>query len=437
MKLNSIFIKFIVLLTSSLCFSSFALSQGQEETLLNTKPVVESIDGAKTLLLLNGSKKREISAGAEIETGERIKTGSTTSATIRYPDGSKIVVATQSEYKVEEKTEGIQWNQLKAGSVRGIITKTTIPASTKPRFIIRNKAAVLGVRGTDFIMGLSQGGMSSQVHTLEGSVEVAKDEISLLSSNGTVVNEGNFVEVSPKTGVSIPQSFDKAEFLKSFNSQHSAPKSIGTETTEPITEAPSNGGPSAEFSAESTPPPPSGMPAPTKFKLPELNSAKIKDEEVKPEVKPPQAPPPKDEKGQLTLLSFQTGVFYSQMLDNSKVTGLMALWTPRFVLPFLPFLSIHGSFGGNYARSDSYSGNFVIMEYELFATVSLLDLFFIEGGMGEQIWRGHETFNAGLATVNLGLLTHIGIIDRIFFGYQVINYLPIFNQYKVGIQFGF
>ncbi len=395
------------------------------------KVILESLQGSETLWVSKAQSQREIRPGSEIKVGEKIKTGPHFSAVIRYSDGSQIILTPHSDFTLEEQTHETQWNRLRAGKVRGIITKTKIPSSSKPKFMIRNKAAVLGVRGTDFVMSITPGAQGTQIHTLEGSVEVAQNEVALFNGKGTLVPEGQTVESTPK-GISQPHSFDQNQFLESFNNTltHSSETTDSRSLTEARVDVPmATRFTKSEIASEE----PTSLPAAKNFPAPEQkepDTPEIKKNESNPNFK-------EEDQKRFYLLSFQTGFFYTHLPDETIIRAGTGLWTPRLVLPLLPFFSIHGSFGGHIAPNGSLNNHFLILEYQLFLTLSLFNSAFIEGGLGEQIWKGDQKYDGGLATLNAGLLVHLDFIDRIFVGYQTPNFNPMMNQFKAGIEIHF
>lgn len=433
--------------TSDLFYPSLNLVfASQDETKSNPgegiqMPVIEKIDGSKTIILSKNGKTRKGIVGTVIGYGEKVKTNEKCTATVLYPNGSKVVIATDSEFTIEEQVEGVQWNKLQKGMVRGLIKKSPVPLPdpSKPRFLIRTKAAVLGVRGTEFIMGMNPTTGSAEIHTLEGTVDVAKDPVSLLSGKGTPIHEGQFIH-GDITGLSTPDSFDKAKFLDSVGQNFSASPLKGN-SRGPSSSGSSSASSSSSSSGSATSDPKSGSgdssPAgsggtpPPKIQLPQKN----------PEPTPSSSPtnPPsdhqnksEDEPSRFKLIAFQAGFFFSELPSGDVVRALTAAWTPTLPVPFISFLSIRGNFGGDFALQGSLNSNFLVYEFQVFLTASLFNFAYVEGGMGEQIWKGSYTYDAGLTTINVGIQTK-GLIDRIFIGMQRLNTYPIFNEYKAGI----
>jgi hypothetical protein len=87
---------------------------------------------------------------------------------------------------------------------------------------VRTKAAVMGVRGTDFVYSTAADSAKAEVRTLQGAVEVAKTDDILLSGQGKIVQANQMVSASDGN-ISTPKDFDREEFTKTL--QQSQPES--------------------------------------------------------------------------------------------------------------------------------------------------------------------------------------------------------------------
>jgi hypothetical protein len=66
------------------------------------KPLIESIEGDKVVVVKTPQGNRVGMRGTEINFGDRIKTGPFASAKILYPDGSKLLIGKATEMAVLE-----------------------------------------------------------------------------------------------------------------------------------------------------------------------------------------------------------------------------------------------------------------------------------------------------------------------------------------------
>lgn len=407
-------------------------------------PVLESIENGSSVKLEQqkgeneNRESREAKAGDPINKNDKLVTAEAT-ATIRYPDGSKVTVTPQSEFIVESKTQTTQWNKLVRGSVRGLITKTPEGSSTKPKFIIRTKTAVLGVRGTDFVMALDAAQGTAEVHTLEGSVEVARNEASLLTGKGTVVSDGQFVQAA-KTGITSPGSFDKKVFLESFKKGPPYPHAGSAASSTAGSGAGSGGtaagaGASAPSVAEAMPGetitlPSTSTSARSAFNTPTAEGPTMQEVQIsenKNETRP---------KG-YQLLAFQMGMFFTQLSNSTVIRALSLAWTPSIEIPVIPYLSARGQIGMAFAQQGDLSKNFFLTELQLYLRLTPLHLFFVEAGIGPQTWKSGPGYSALLKSVNVGLKLNLKVLDSVFMGVHFLGVSPELVEYRVGLGLSF
>jgi hypothetical protein len=403
-----------------------------------------SIEGASFLTVQASEISRKVKAGSPLGVGDKIATLEQTAAVIEYVDGSTVTVGPNSEFQLEDQIDGTQWNRLRKGNVRGLITKPPIPIS-KAKFLIRTRAAILGVRGTDFVMALDPVTNAAQVHTLEGSVEVALNEEVLLRGGGTVVGDGKFIDA--RSGkIEFPESFNKEEFLKSYDSampSANGMKGIGQDgpaqgkLTARVTSSvnPLSGetwtGSEALGPGFSEPRPPSGEEVEPPLKLLPPLSEKLNNED-----KPPGVEKPKvlEEPSRFRLLSFRLGAFFSVLPDGTLIRAAHAAWSPTLPVPGISFLTIRGNLGFSFARDGTLASGLLIKEYQVFLNLRLLNLLFVEAGIGEQIWRPGFNLEGQLRSVGAGLLLPSDMLKCIYVSYQYLEGVTHFNQFKAGIE---
>lgn len=412
----------ILLISLFFCLLWTALANAEDLTA--SRPVLESISGSllPTITLNRDFIPPQI--GMELPDGSRIRTGKDVSATLLYPDGSRVVLFQNTDFIVEGDIEGTQWNKLNQGKTRGIIKKINLPASTKPRFLIRSKTAVLGVRGTEFLMEVDRSKNSAQISTLEGTVDVARSEMSLMNGQGVQLTEGRMIE-SSGTGFSETRPIEKnqLEALPAAGEGEPIVEKLGQPVVEP------------------TPSPPpllvNPQPAPPRIQnQANRRIAQVENEEKKGE-SPTIVTTQEEKPSRFRLLAFQTGLFYAKLPDSSVIRAIQVAWTPIIPVPLLYFLTIRGQIGGSFAQQGSLNQHFFIKEFQIFLTASLFDFAFAEVGVGEQIWQSPKLYDAGLKTANVGLLMNRSWLNRIYVGYQVLNTTPKLDQYRAGIGISF
>lgn len=183
---------------------------------------VGSIDGADSVEVIQDGKSHELKKGTALKAGDEVRVPAKVATTLRMKDGSFLLLGQSTSVRVTESENAEHSVELNTGMVRGVFKKVqTKDAPKKLRMSIRSRAAVLGVRGTDFIVSAT--GEAMETHTLQGTVEVASSEAEIVAGTGTQVKAGEFVQASSQ-GVSAPASFDRAEFMEGLGKDQPALK---------------------------------------------------------------------------------------------------------------------------------------------------------------------------------------------------------------------
>lgn len=200
-----------------------------------SQPVIDRVEGDQTVVVRTPQGNRVASRGTKVSIGDFIRTGPRASVKVLFPDGSKLLIGRSSEVEVKEPIGGTSVTELHEGEVRGVIKKPKglqgiVDASknTPPKFIVRSRAAVMGVRGTDFVYSAEEVAgktteegvktvAKSSLHTLEGMVEVASDEDALFMGKGVKVAPNQTVDAQQGV-VGKPQAFDRGEFVQHLES---------------------------------------------------------------------------------------------------------------------------------------------------------------------------------------------------------------------------
>ena len=195
-----------------LLFTTSAYADGSAATL-------GSIDGTKKVEIIGPKGMRKGSTGEPLNVGDTITTPPNVTLTIRTPDESILLVGQKSKVGITNSALSKQAVELDTGTVRGIFGKVrkkiNLPAPGKLRFVLKTKTAVLGVRGTDFVVSSDAQAVTSQINTLQGTVEVAKTEENLSKGETVKVSSGEFVQSTPQE-ISPPQVFDQNRFMENL-----------------------------------------------------------------------------------------------------------------------------------------------------------------------------------------------------------------------------
>jgi hypothetical protein len=188
-------------------------------------PMIEAVYGKGAPTLTIGEDSYELKEGQELQAGNKVTTDGESSVRIVYQDNSQLYVGRNSEIEVGASRGGAPVTTLLQGKTRAIVSKNTqvdetVDSKPAPRvkFIIRTKSAVMGVRGTDFVTQTDADGGSSQIHTLEGEVAVARpgDEAGLFAGRGILLGPNQFLQSKLGAVIGKPQLFQRTQFLKNL-----------------------------------------------------------------------------------------------------------------------------------------------------------------------------------------------------------------------------
>lgn len=208
----------------------------------SSKPIIQAVDGQGPAIIRTGQGNRltkivhKITEGSpvvftahgieaarveyKLSDGDRIKTGEKTSVLVKYPDGSSLIVGKASEVVIRESNPESQKVALNYGVTRVVVAKSHLLGKVKNaphRFFINTHTAVMGARGTDFVVSAmqAQGSVSAtmEVHILEGIVDVGENETRFAQGNVTPVTVGQQLSASSQ-GVSQPATLDRAKYIE-------------------------------------------------------------------------------------------------------------------------------------------------------------------------------------------------------------------------------
>ena len=338
-------------------------------------PIIEQIEGDKVVVVKTPEGNRVGTRGTEINFGDRIKTGPHASAKVLYPDGSKLLIGRATEMEVKEGIGTTQMNELHRGEVRGIIKKPkglSTATGGPPRFVIRSKSAVMGVRGTDFVYGVGTEAEKAALHTLEGTVEIAKDEATLMSGKGTPVKENQFIETDAvQKAIEPPKLFDQQKYTAAL--QKEQPEFVSLVKDDPELSTVSRRSGVVEAAREEKPDP--------RFKI----------------------------------FSFQIAGAFVKQGTGGQVVSTQVSWNPwiRLIGPLT--FKLHGAVTPlKGARSGE---KFLAVEGAGLVSFTLLRPIVLEAGMGVEVWPGGYSKSGSLVLANVAWsFGHESFIERIFIG---------------------
>jgi len=138
---------------------------------------------------------RPLAAGATLRAGDLLRTGAEASATVRFADGSRLMVVPGTTLKVG-RLLSIGRPAVPDISVQLIegTSELRVPPTSAPtrRFEVRTPAVNLGVRGTEFRAGVEPAGERSRLEVLEGRVAAdgERASVSVPAGRGLVATPG-------------------------------------------------------------------------------------------------------------------------------------------------------------------------------------------------------------------------------------------------------
>ncbi|HCM38632.1 MAG: hypothetical protein A2Z97_09900 [Bdellovibrionales bacterium GWB1_52_6] len=233
--------------------------------------ILDSIQGAKTITIRRtfvnpagktDQKSVELKAGAKLQSDDLLQTGPSVSARVIYPDGSIAVIGRSSKFYVvhlpsRQSSNDVQGGELVHGQIRFVVRKSGMMNMRKRyRFVVKTRAAVLGVRGTDFVVA-SPVDQRFELHAISGQVDVGLDPKRLRKAEGrpgvdfVTVDRNQFVTVTQgQATLPAPQSYNPDQYLQQLSIQQPdmnllLEKPLPEAFSEPLNSAPSSAGPGA------------------------------------------------------------------------------------------------------------------------------------------------------------------------------------------------
>jgi hypothetical protein len=203
--------------------------------------LLQNLDGAASLTVLSpDGTKREVKAGEPLQTGDILATGEHVALTVAFEQGTQVMVSTDSKVQVSEESEEpgepkVPSVVVREGDVRALVeayqtasppseadagtpastpsnASGVAPAPKSHRFMIRTTTAVMGVRGTDFLVSAKDDRFS--LNTVSGTVEFADDIKGFKSPAMVSVGAGHVLTADGA------KPFEVEAFLKDFNQKH-------------------------------------------------------------------------------------------------------------------------------------------------------------------------------------------------------------------------
>jgi hypothetical protein len=167
--------------------------------------VVEVTGQAKAVI--NGHET-QLTPGARVPAGALVETEKNSTLKLQLGDRSVLDLNPQTKMQIAANSDGIKTSvmDLDNGMIRGVVPKKADNAIYK----VRTKSATMGIRGTQFVVNVSQlpsGVIKSDFYCLQGSIKIEDVSAkkladvnagSFLSVGATVTNQGVKIVEPPK-----------------------------------------------------------------------------------------------------------------------------------------------------------------------------------------------------------------------------------------------
>lgn len=186
---------------------------GSHET---TVKVLNEILSKASLL----TSPRDVSDSGAVYLGDRIETLPEQSVAVRLVDGSEVNLGPGSDLVIQEfdrsKDSGSTQIEIHKGVIHVLVPKNLYRA--KKHFYVKTPVAVMGVRGTEFIVEHDEL-YGSRVHTFEGTVALGKNTEDLENTQTTqLVGAGRMSRIESSMLHPLePALFEAREFLSKLH----------------------------------------------------------------------------------------------------------------------------------------------------------------------------------------------------------------------------
>ncbi len=194
-------------------------------------PVLEAVSGSDGCKLIRAGKTEAADEGDELQTGDRVQVGAKAAVRILFGDGTHVTLSGGTDAEIARPLAGAAGLVLHKGNLSAHVAKPPAPVAPKAgapadlRFYIKTNAAVMGVRGTEFVVDHDDAS-GTEVHTLHGLVEVAKDDDDLHQGRGQRLRALDRVRAD-KAGLGKTGRFDKAAFGRERGKHHHLAADLG------------------------------------------------------------------------------------------------------------------------------------------------------------------------------------------------------------------
>lgn len=191
---------------------------------IRTNPVparLAAAGGSVELIRADGSRKAQVTEGAEIRLGDSLRTGADSTATVVFADGSVLTLYGGSEMRFDHLSAHGETGMVdsRVHLIEGRLDTRVRPAAGPgSRFEIQTPSAISAVRGTEYRAAVQDGAQVSNIEVLKGKVRVSGGRKAHLvpAGFGTQVAVGE-APVKPRRLLPAPQLQPPAARIRELN----------------------------------------------------------------------------------------------------------------------------------------------------------------------------------------------------------------------------
>ncbi len=195
--------------------SQLAIALPQAPVLADEPPArIETVVGAGVKVKGNEGEPA-VSVGLEVRAGDRIETDSKSAARVVYPDGTELMIGRDSQVQLHEG----QWHTLEKGKIRAWIPKKKPAPKKKYRSGTRTRAAVMGVRGTEYLVEVTGNPSGALVSVLDGQVDVARNDADLNDGLLKRLSPGWSLQAGEGSPLADPVRMNRKQLLQKLQSE--------------------------------------------------------------------------------------------------------------------------------------------------------------------------------------------------------------------------
>jgi hypothetical protein len=191
---------------------------------------IEAVSGSGGVTVTRAGKSEAADEGDTLQTGDQLAVGPKTAVRVLFGDGSHLTLSEGCAVEFAKPVQGAAGVVLLRGHLQANVAKvapTAVPnAVPQLKFFVKTNAAVMGVRGTEFTVDHDDKGGASDLHTLDGTVEVAGNDDELAQGKGRRVEALQQLRADRK-GLGPIQKFERGGFLKHLAQRHERAQELG------------------------------------------------------------------------------------------------------------------------------------------------------------------------------------------------------------------